>query len=232
MKKTFILFLILSSATLAKAQTNQQSGWFYWLGSFKLKDKFSAHFDLQLRSADDWEQIQTLILRPGLTYNFNSKQNATLGYALIGTFLKVEGGNANRTEHRIWQQFIQTHKISKAFATHRFRLEQRFIEGSGQSNLFSQRLRYFARFVVPLVKYDGTFARGPYLALQNEAFFHLQNKDKLNGSFFDQNRAYVAAGIRLSKKVDLEAGYLNQYSKGIAANTTNNVIQLGILSRL
>ena len=80
-------------------------------------------------------------------------------------------------------------------------------------------------------KEEGAFTKGMFAALQNETFFNLQNKDQLNGSFFDQNRVYIAAGYRFSKKVDIEAGYLKQSVNGRTNNTNNNVGQLAIYTR-
>ena len=70
-----------------------------------------------------------------------------------------------------------------------------------------------------------------FVALQNELFFNIQNNDDLNGSAFDQNRAYLAAGYRFSKKMDIEAGYLNQAINGRTSNTVNNVVQLAVYTR-
>jgi hypothetical protein len=70
-----------------------------------------------------------------------------------------------------------------------------------------------------------------FAALQNELFFNVQNKKQLNGSLFDQNRAYLALGYRVSKSFDIEAGYLNQAIKGANANTVNNVAQLALYTR-
>lgn len=233
MKKALFMIAVLFISVQVRAQNTEQSGWVSWLSSFKVYDKLGAHFDLQVRTADRWDYVRQVIIRPGVTYSFNPRQNVTLGYANINTFTRLVGVSDNQlTENRIWEQFIQTHKIKKVFAMHRFRLEQRFIERRGAENLFSQRFRYFARFVVPFKKYDQVFAKGPYIAGQNELFLHLQNKNDLNKSTFDQNRAYVAAGIRLSPKIDVEIGYLNQYINGPSNYTTNHVAQLGILTRL
>ena len=70
-----------------------------------------------------------------------------------------------------------------------------------------------------------------FVALQNEFFLNLQNKDELNGSTFDQNRAYLAVGYRFSKAFDVEAGYLNQAVKGASVNTMNNAVQLALYTR-
>jgi hypothetical protein len=233
MKKLFLLCLLaLFSSLKLFSQTNQQSAWVSWLSSYKTSEKWGVYWDVQVRSADDAEYLRTLIIRPGVSYYFNKSQNATLGYAFIHTFNRIDNIPDNDvTEHRIWEQFIQNHKISSVFALHRFRLEQRFIERQEKEDLFSQRLRYTARFTVPLQKYESNFEKGFYIALQNEVFLHLRNKKELNNSTFDQNRFLLAFGKRLSKKVDIDLGYLNQYVNKAAMDEKNHVIQIGINTR-
>lgn len=224
------LFLITASST---AQTvNQNSGWLFLLNNTKISDKWGAYVDVQVRSADDWKNVRNFLFRPGVTYYANSNNEFTLGYLLNQTFLHTDGASDNTlTEHRIWEQYVYKQKLSTIGVSHRFRLEQRFIERAGNNDLFSQRLRYFVRFILPLQKNKQTFTEGLYAALQNELFFNLQNKDQLNKKLFDQNRAYLALGYRASKKLDLEIGYLNQAIKGLSNNTVNNVVQLAIYTK-
>lgn len=237
MKKT-LLFAIFSLFTLMlQAQTiKQNTGWFLFLNSTKFNEKWGLHFDFQLRSQRSWDGVRNVLVRPGITYYISKSSNATLGYLYTPTFLQdnVLGNGALKstlTEHRIWQQYIYSHQPWKgASLSHRFRLEQRFIERQ-TDNLFSQRFRYFFRLVQPLQKPEGAFNKGLFAALQNELFFNVQHKNQLNGSLFDQNRAYLAIGYRLSKAFDIEAGYLNQAVKGASANTVNNVVQLALYTR-
>jgi len=233
MKRLVCTFLLFSLFVLnGFTQTlRQNSGWLMFLNSNRFNDKWGLHLDVQLRTADDWDGVRNFLFRPGAIYYINKNSNATLGYLLANTYVKQEGPADNTlTEHRIWEQYIRTHKIKSVYAQHRFRLEQRFIETAGD-DVFSQRFRYFFRFVLPLVKAKEAFVKGPFVALQNESFFNVQNKGKLNGELFDQNRAYGAAGYRFSKKFDIEAGYLNQFINGAASNTTNNVVQLAFYTR-
>lgn len=225
-----LVILIIPVASIAQVQEN--SGWAAWFNSHRLSDKVGIHFDAQVRTSDDLESVKNLLIRPGITWFIDDSKNATAGYALIKTFQKLEGiSDADLTEHRIWQQFIYNHKVGRVALTHRGRLEQRFI-GQLNEDVFSQRLRYFIRALVPLKDTAGSpFSKGAFVALQNEVFVHLQNKDALNGYVFDQNRAYAALGYRFSPVVDLEAGYLNQASKGKARSTVNNVVQLAIYTR-
>lgn len=233
MKLFISTFLLASFLTLnAFSQTVQQnSGWLFILNSTKFNDKWGAHLDVQLRSADRWDGLRNFLLRPGVTYYINKNSNATLGYLLANTYLKSDGlANNTLTEHRIWEQYVLMHKIQALNVQHRFRLEQRFLE-INQEDVFAQRLRYFFRFVLPVGHKQEAFTKGPFVALQNELFFNVQNKSKLNNNFFDQNRAYGAVGYRFSKSFDLEAGYMNQALKGTTNNTMNNIVQLAVYTR-
>ncbi|WP_407430441.1 DUF2490 domain-containing protein [Arcticibacter sp.] len=228
---TFAL-VIFMLPLVSQAQLRENAGWAAWFNSYKVSDKVGVHFDGQLRTSDDLESLKNVLIRPGITWFFDETKNATAGYALIRTYQKLDGiSDANLTEHRIWQQFIYSQKVSRAGLTHRFRLEQRFIGQLGE-DIFSQRLRYFLRAQVPLKNPQGApFSRGAFVALQNEVFLHLQNRDQLNGYLFDQNRAYAAVGYRFNPSIDLEAGYLNQASKGKHRSVINNVVQLAIYTR-
>ncbi len=226
---SFLFFLAITSGFSQTAKQN--TGWFLFLNSTRINDKWGLHLDVQLRSADKWDGARNFLFRPGATYYINKSSNATVGYLLVDTYLNTDGLAKNTlSEHRIWEQYILTHKIQPVYAQHRFRLEQRFIETAG-ADVFSQRLRYFFRFVLPLTDTKQPFVKGPFVALQNELFFNIQNNDKLNGEVFDQNRAYGAVGYRLNKKIDLEAGYLNQFVNGRVNNTLNNVVQLAVYTR-
>ena len=225
----FLFFLIVLNGFSQTAK--QSSGWLMFLNSTRLNDKWGLHLDVQLRTEDQWDGVRNFLFRPGATYYINKNSNATVGYLLTNTYLKNDGAADNTlTEHRIWEQYIFTHKIKQVYAQHRFRLEQRFME-TAADDVFSQRFRYFFRFVLPLLDTKETFTKGPFAALQNELFFNIQNKDKLNGKLFDQNRAYGAIGYRFSKSFDLEAGYLNQFVNGRASNTMNNVVQIAFYTR-
>ena len=234
-------FLIFTTTSSFAQNINQNSGWFLFLNSTKFSDKWGMHFDLQIRSDNDWNRVRNVLVRPGITYYINKNSNATLGYLYTPTFLgtkinyiDADGNSVSKsslTEHRIWQQYILAHQLGSGALSHRFRLEQRFIGQPIGDDIFSQRFRYFFRLVQPLKKQDGGFSKGIFAALQNELFFNIQNKDELNGSVFDQNRAYIAAGYRFSKKFDIEAGYLNQAINGKTNHTVNHVVQLALYTR-
>ncbi|WP_316830849.1 DUF2490 domain-containing protein [Pedobacter aquatilis] len=233
MRKILLLALI-SIMALGKlsAQTQyQNTGWFMFLNNTKFNKKWGLQFDLQVRSADDWKYVRNTLVRPAVQYFINDKHNVALGYLWQTTQNQFNGSpNTFLHEHRIFEQYIYTHKLGSVFASHRFRVEQRFIERANE-DVFSQRFRYFFRLIQPLQKKEASFTNGPFLALQNELFLNLQNNAKINNSVFDQNRLYLAAGYRFSKKIDLEAGYMNQAVKNTSNHTNNSIIQLAVYTR-
>ena len=221
-----LLFTIFTCNTFAQKVEN--TGWLAWNHSDKFSDKFGLHLDVQFRSADDYQFMRNIMVRPGLHYYLTQNQTLTVGYLYVNTQSRTESEVNHFIESRIWEQYMVNHKVGKLPITHRLRLEQRFINNGPP--VFSQRFRYFVRGLIP-IKADSTFNKGIFVALQNEVFLNLQNKAKINDNLFDQNRAYVAAGYRFSKKIDLETGYLLQYSKGKLQDTRNHVWQLALYTR-
>ena len=228
---SFLLFLAASFA--AQAQTDyQNTGWFMFVNSTKINKKWATHLDFQYRSSDDWKHKKNLMFRPGITYLINNKQEVTLGYLLNESYTYADATpDFHVSEHRIWEQYIYKHKLSSIAATHRFRLEQRFVGKHNAEDVFAQRFRYFFRFLIPLEKQAASFEKGVFVALQNEVFLNIDNKEVINNSLFDQNRAYGAIGYRLNKKLDIETGYMNQAVKGAVGHTSNNIIQLAVYTR-
>ena len=229
---SLLTVITILSISLSGQTVHQNTSWFAWFNSYKLSGHWRLHFDGQVRSADNWDYVRTVLVRPGITYAFNARNAATVGYAYIATY-NQPAANASKTrldESRIWEQYINTTKIGRASLQNRVRLEQRFIERTTE-NVFAQRLRYWVRTIIPFIKPKTSFTKGFFGAIQNEIFLNVQNKDKINESLFDQNRAYLAIGYRFSPKIDIDAGYMNQYAKGVSNDVSNNIIQMAIYTK-
>jgi hypothetical protein len=158
MRKYLLMIVVLFATNFnTTAQTvNQNSGWLFLMNTTKFNDKWGMHFDFQMRSQDQWDGVRHLLFRPGITYYINNKSDVTLGYLFTPTFLRADGAADNTlNEHRIWEQYIYKHKISSINVSHRFRMEQRFVEDQ-----FSQRGRYFLRLMIPFQKGTGSFDEG------------------------------------------------------------------------
>jgi hypothetical protein len=242
----FFIFIYLSFPTVVNAQTtNQFSGWLAAFGRVELKNRFSLHIESQLRSTDNLQQVQGLLLRAGLNYNLKSNQIITVGYAYISSRRTVDGVSGYGPEDRIWEQFV----LNEAFnfkervitIQNRLRLEQRFIGQSVAENgqlvnsgfSFVQRIRYFARMIAPIAKSPNGFTKGMFFSLQDEVFVNIGDLSVVNGKYFDQNRAYFSVGYRFSPKNDTEIGYMNQFvlNQG-TARTINNIVQIATYIKL
>src|SRR4030095_3508164 len=129
-RKYFSLIILFVLSIRASAQTvHENTGWFAWFSSYKISGPWSLHFDAQVRSADNWEFVRNVLLRPGVTYVFNARNTATVGYAYIVTYSRdITGSKNSLSEHRIWEQYIYNTRIGRASLQNRFRLEQPFIE--------------------------------------------------------------------------------------------------------
>ncbi|WP_336515314.1 DUF2490 domain-containing protein [Pollutibacter soli] len=239
-KKWMLLVLIVCAFVTVKGQSTKFSGWFMLMNTNKINKRFSTHFDFQLRSDDHWKNTETIIIRPGLNYHLNNSIIATLGYAYNLAWRHIDDVRGPLGEHRIWQQLIVPQHINKLTINHRFRLEERFIPIAVKVNdeiekdgyRYVTRFRYFFRSVIP-VPFKKNFSSGFFTAIQNEIMFNVTDANNINNKFFDQNRFYAAAGWRLRKELDLEAGYMNQFVEGRGETyVNNNIIQLAIYLRL
>lgn len=233
MKLRLLAALALASASMhaqtALAADDIQTTWAAWFNTTKLSDTTTLISDVQVRSTDDSDGVRNVLLRAGLLRPWGKHATISAGYAYIET---VNQGGPDTVENRLWQQVIVNRPVRGLPLTHRFRLEQRFIERLAAEDVYSDRFRYFARLLIPLGQGGGgTFARGNFVALQNEIFLNLSGRDDLNGKVFDQNRAYVAVGRRLSSGLDLELGYMNQYVNGRSRDTENHIVQFALYTR-
>jgi hypothetical protein len=242
MKKLFVLAILLYGISLSKPvfAQDQSAGWIASFNTFKIGKKVSLHTDVQLRSNDQWKDIQTILVRPGFNFQLNKNFTLTAGYAYVSNRRTVNNVTGYVGEHRIWQQLLATHKFRSIFVSHRFRTEQRFLpvvvvqdnelEKGGTETAY--RFRYFLRNVLP-IKRSQIFSKGFFAAIQNEVFLNIGNNKNVNGEFFDQNRLYLAAGYRISPKADVEFGYLNQYINGAGSvSTAVHVLQFAGYLRL
>ncbi|WP_046368627.1 DUF2490 domain-containing protein [Flavihumibacter petaseus] len=239
MKRLILTCGVVLLFMLPAVSQTTHTGWLATFYSVDFNKKSGLIGDVQFRSGDDFNHMQTLMLRAGYQYKLKPWMTATVGYALVQHRRTINGFSGYGPEHRIWEQLILLQKVKFINIQHRFRLEQRFISKSYEDdgsirhdgNIYSNRFRYFFRSVIPFGG-QKDFSRGAFGAVQDEVMLQFGDKSGTNGKVFDQNRLYLALGYRFSKKVDLEAGYMNQYVEGRQDNFVNNhVIQLATYLR-
>jgi hypothetical protein len=148
-----------------------------------------------LGSNNDFAQ---LILRSAAGYKLNSNVSVWQGYAWIPTFEPLRFN-----ENRIFQQLLIENKHNRLNLTNRTRLEERWIEGTNGTTV---RFRHQLKTSYPISK-DSKWS----LAGHDELFFTLKGVSNGPASGFDQNRAFLGVGRKLSEQVKTEIGYLNDY---------------------
>lgn len=200
----FVFSIIICANALAQ---DVGSWWMYW-GSNKLSDRFGVWTEAQYRDFGFFKGKDQLLLRTGVEYYLKSNQTITGGYAFIKDWPQNVDQTAPTTENRIWQQFNWVNNPSRWQLQHRFRLEQRWIDRSGEVT-YANRFRYRLLALFPIsrpVMGDKTL----FFAAYNEIMFGFGRE-----SGFDQNRLYGALGYRFSPLWELQTGYLFQtFSSG------------------
>jgi len=203
MKKLIAVILLITSSQISFAQSDGQDdlgSWFMFFTNSRVSEKVSIHAEAQYRNYEVGTNFNQLLLRTALNYKLSDKAIASLGYGYIttdGTFEEPQG-EENTTEHRIYQQFVLKNKVGKLKFSHRYRLEQRFIDSPLNGTDTQHRARYFLRVTHPLHK-------SLYATAYNEVFLNLQ------GDTFSQNRLYGALGYTFNKNIRGELGFLKNH---------------------
>ncbi len=212
----FLLFTISFNSINAQVDDEKLGAWYmyFWNTEFG-ESKFGLQGDIQYRNWNTIGDLEQLLLRAGATYSPNANVKLTLGYGHI-TSGAFGDSDATSSESRLYQEALLPHKIAdRIFLKHRFRYEQRWVEGQD----FRTRYRYNIFLNIPLNQPDLN-KNSIYLAFYNEIFINGQ-KSIGNGrevAVFDRNRLYGALGYALRDNLKLQFGYLeqslNSYTKG------------------
>ena len=227
-KLVFGLFFMIS-VTFAQKTSHGQAVWVAYTGQYKLTNKFGAHIEVQWRGDANFEQNRQNLFRIGGIYYLNNQILLSAGYGLIKTY--KQSLNDFFTENRAWEQIQYNHNWykNKNVMTHRFRLEQRFVDNIVlnsddevliEATNYQNRLRYLNRNSFHLFQFNNN-RNEAYAILQDELFFNLDD-NKVNANFFDQNRFFIGFGINYEDTIRLEIGYLNHLTTPDLGNKIMN----------
>ena len=226
-----ILFCTVSVCSYAqpkgRAIVDQTAEWFALTTMSKVHKKVSIMLEGQFRYVEQMDPLQ-FQLRTGVEYGLNKHWFVTLGYVYTWNehYGKQPAAFVNN-EHRIWEQVNYKNSYKRFFMSHRFRVEQRFIQEHSKtetSNAYSNyqnRLRY--RFMTNIPLNHATMdAKTVYLNLYDEVFYGFGNTDTFNEP--DQNRIYLGFGYQFTKLVQAHVGpFYQMLIKSNGAKQENNV---------
>jgi hypothetical protein len=200
---TFLCGITLACADETANNTNL---WLNYVGDHPLfGSRWGVHLEVQNRLSDWGDDWQQLLVRPGINYRWSDQLSASVGWAFVRTYPYGDLPVAEAfDEHRIWEQVLFKHTWLDLEWQHRLRLEQRWIEENSGTNWRGEnRIRYLLRTTIPV-----TQDKKVYVVLWDELFFNFGGN--VDANEFDQNRAFIGIGWKLSDSLRLEAGFMEQ----------------------
>ena len=221
--KIILSFILLFKFGHTQSPENELGNWLMYFGTHQLNDKYSIHYETQLRNYELFTNFNQLLPRIGINYKIDEHSMVTAGYAFIPTQTEIyEGWNDELvTENRVWQQFILRNKVGNISIRHRYRLEQRWIkkldvvEGSNTisvdeySTTYKNRARYMLSLKIPLSN-NNDFPL--FISIYDEIFLDLSQTP------FDQNRLFGALGFQINNNMNIQAGYLRHRAGSLDLN--------------
>jgi Protein of unknown function (DUF2490) len=218
MRRVLPLLALVAAPVAAQDAQN----WTTLLLQGPVEGKLLGWAEFQTRFDQDISRFSVGIVRVGVGVRLKNDIDLMAGYQ----FQHNDLGNSTTDEHRAWQQ-VQAPLIRKpdgfALIT-RWRLEERSIVGADD---LGWRLRAQFRVLQPL---NGRGTGGPLL--QSETFFALNSTDWGARAGFDQQRSFIGWLQPLSKRLNLEAGYMHVYLNRPGPNPGNHVLSITLNRRL
>ena len=205
-----IACVIIPMTFLSQTKEDKLGSWWMYFGTHHLNEKYSIHYETQLRHYELGTNFFQLLPRVGLNYKIDENSMVTAGYAWIPTQPNLDEGFDGDlvTENRIWQQFILRNKINNIKFRHRYRLEQRWVKQNDITS-YKNRARYMLSAKVPLSKDESSPL---FLFIYDEIFLHIDDNP------FNQNRLYAALGDTVNKNMNFQAGYLRHRNGDLNLN--------------
>jgi len=202
-KRIFYLICIVFISNNVKGQNleeNELGNWLMYFGTHKISEKYSLHYETQLRNYEVISNFNQLLPRVGLNYHIDESSIVTAGYAFIPTQNEFDKGWGKEmvTENRIWEQFILRNSINRVKIRHRYRLEQRWVK-AGDITTYKNRARYMLSVKLPISKNEESPL---FISLYDEIFLNISDNP------FDQNRLFAALGYQVNKQMNIQLGYL------------------------
>lgn len=213
MKKFLIPFVFLIQISSFAHSTN--GGWMMYFGNAAIKNSpFKLHYEIQNRNHNLTSDLNQLLVRSAIQYNYNDEVTFSAGYGFVQTEKEFTPDLPTR-ENRAYQEASLQQSVSKLNLKHRFRYEQRFLEDD-----FKTRFRYQLGIDVPV--FDTNCGKSIYATAYNEIFINGENIN--NESLFDRNRLFLGAGIKVNKQLGFQAGWMNQMQE----NQSNQQVMISI----
>jgi hypothetical protein len=210
--RALALLVALGAASPALADTDRQL-WGAATLSIAASDRVVIWLDVQGRVFDDASRLTQTLVRPGVGYRLSPTTTLFAGYAFVRTRPEV---GAATNEHRVWQQasFRVAGDGRGPTLTGRSRLEQRFVEGRGDTGV---RARQMLRLTAPLTQ------KGVQAVGSSEAFFGLNETSWGQRAGLDRWRNLVGVSFPAGRALRIEPGYMNEIIARAGEDRMNHI---------
>jgi hypothetical protein len=182
---------------------------------------------------DGWQASGELIRRVGRTSAFNPQHEyrAQLGRTIAPGLVLWAGyvhfdtyraTASNVRENQIVEQLNWTgFAVGALHLSSRTRLEQRFVQGVDRT---AWRMREQVRLIDPVLpKVNALVWVEPFVAL---------NRTEASPTALDQIRIFAGVALPITKRVDVEVGYLHQLLHRTTGNVVNHTVPVSLTVRL
>ena len=213
--------ILLSFFAFSQSPPNTTGNWLMLFHQTRLNERWSIHAEAQYRSYEIAPNTEQLLLRGGVNYHINNTAFASIGYANVTNYAydKELMPGVQVSENRLWQQFLMRNTLGRISFEHRYRLEQRWLNGN--QNVYLDRIRYLLRATIPINK-SKMEAKTVFVSFYDEVFIHFNDKP------FDRNRLYGAVGYQFTPLFNIQLGYLAQTLN----TTTKSYLQAAVFYNL
>ncbi len=201
MKKVILFALFIISFTNFNAQTKAEKNfgsWYFIYGTHAVSDKWSITTGFEERNYETFQNYNLTLYTFAPNYKISKKITVRLGYMHLDIDRSFDPDiDPNTVENRYYEQVSYKSRFLNLPFFQRLRVEHRNLNSMGIKS-YINRVRY--RFKTKIAV-NNTF----YLTASNESFFNFK------GDFYPENRFCAALGLKASKKISLEVGYLGHY---------------------
>ncbi len=209
----FICLLITFNTFSQNTGEDELGSWYELTSSNRISDKISISASVTNWNYELSSNHHLLLGIIGLNYHIKKNITARIGYGNANIDTSFEYNDIpNNKENRILEEISIKHKSNNIAWSHRFRLEQRFLEYPTE-NILKHRLRYRFKGSLPINK-------TLFITVYDEIHFNLNEFD------FNQNRVYAALGAKLNKNINVQLGYARHSFKTKSFNRLSLQVNL------
>lgn len=214
------LGLILLLFGSAGAVDSDAQTWLPLTLRVEVTPKWSVQLQPQPRWINGLDEMNQFLLQASGEYQATPRWSLGAGYVWSTRYLpsRVE-------EHRPFQHITHTQPLGRVTLQNRVMVEERVLENVSGPTV---RGRHLLRLTAPLKNPDW------YGVLSNEVFVHLNSQPNGPAAGFQQDRAFVGVGKKLTPHLQVEGGYQIQYANrpGPQSDRMDHILLLQLSARI